>query len=197
MTTTMAALNDRNTGVARHARARVSRTARGFTLVEVMVASGLALVLLAAVMSTFLFLVRGGLRMAFYRDMEAQSRLVMQQFGADARQATHVVWNNANSLTLTVEGATVTYAYDSSAHTLLRQDAGRPARVVASGVTAFTFKAYDYNSSALSLGAPTAQTNAATKIVQLDLDMSRSGSRISATNQIISTRYMLRGTGGA
>jgi prepilin-type N-terminal cleavage/methylation domain-containing protein len=191
----MAAWNDRSSGVGRGAR--VSRSARGFTLVELMVASGLALVLLAAVMSTFLFLVRGGLRMAFYRDMEAQSRLVMQQFGTDARQATQVFWNNANSLTLTVEGAAVTYAYDSSAHTLLRQGAGRPAQVVASGVAAFEFKAYDYNSSALSLRAPTAQTNAATKIVQLDIDMSRSASRISATNQIISTRYMLRGKGGA
>lgn len=192
----MAAWNDRNSGVGRSSRARVSRTARGFTLVELMVASGLSLVLLAAVMSTFLFLVRGGLRMAFYRDMETQSRLVMQQFGADERQATQVVWNNSDSLTLTVEGAAVTYAYDSSAHTLLRQDAGRPTQIVVSGISSFAFKAYDYNSAALSLRAPTAQTNAATKIVQIDMDMSRSGSRISATNQIISTRYMLRGKGG-
>lgn len=192
----MAASTDRDRAGRRGRGARVRRSARGFTLVELMVASGLSLVLLAAVLSTFLFLVRGGLRMAFYRDMETQSRLVMQQFGADARQATQIVWNNANSLTFTVEGEPVTYAYNAVDHTLSRTRTGRPAQVLASGVAAFAFTAYDYSSTALSIGAPSASTNAATKIVQLDIDMSRSRSDVRASHQIISTRYMLRGKGG-
>lgn len=171
------------------------RGARGFTFVELMISMTLSLVVLTAVLTTFLFLARGGMRMAFYRDMEAQSRFVMQQFGRDARQATGVAWTGSTSLTLTVEGVNVTYAYNAVAGTLSRAVPGRPAQVVARGITAFAFRAYDFSSSELSLSAPNATTNAATKIVQVEIDLARNTARTGATNQIISTRYMLRGKG--
>lgn len=173
------------------------RGARGFTFVELLISLTLSLVVLAAVLSTFLFLAQGGMRMAFHRDMEAQSRFVMQQFGRDARQATQAAWTGSAMLTLTVDGINVTYAYNAAAGTLSRAVPGRAAQVVARGITAFAFRAYDFSSSELNLGAPTAATNAATKIVQLEIDMARNGSRIATTNQIISTRYMLRGKGAS
>lgn len=59
----------------------------GFTLVEVMIGMTLALIVMAAMMNTFLYLGRNLNRLANQHLLETTSRLTLSQFGRDARQA--------------------------------------------------------------------------------------------------------------
>lgn len=94
--------------------ARRSR-ARGFTLVEVLIAATLSTFVLAAVLSSFLFLSRTGFRASAYSEMEAEMRRGLETISRDIRNASDVRWNSSQSITLTVQGAPVTYAYDGDA----------------------------------------------------------------------------------
>jgi prepilin-type N-terminal cleavage/methylation domain-containing protein len=101
-------------------RKRASR--RGFTLVEVMISAGLGAFLLAAVLSTFLFMGRSGTNLQNYSDMEGQARQALEAFAEDVRQASAITWNSNVSMTLTVNSASVVYEYDSSAKTFSSSD---------------------------------------------------------------------------
>ena len=170
---------------------RSARSGRAFTLVEVMVSAALASIILAAVLTAFLFFCRTGVRMAHYTDMERQSRLVLQRFGQDAREAEGVTWVNANTLQLTIDGATITYGYDSGAKRLTRTPTGGSASVLVSGIAGFRFTAYDVSGTAVTLTASNAAT--VTKMVQVDIDLSRNtASSANASAQAVSARYVLR-----
>jgi len=98
----------------------VVRVARGFTLVEVMVGATLGAFVLVGVLSTYLHLIRSGIRATQYAEMETQVRRGFEQLGHDLKIASGITWNSASNLTLTVpdsSGATtqVTYAWDSTA----------------------------------------------------------------------------------
>src|SRR4051812_5359298 len=86
----------------------------GFTLVEVLIASTLSTFVLAGVLSAFLFLAQTGFRSSSYSEMEAELRRGLDIFAQDTRSATDVRWNSAQSVTLTVNGQPVTYAYDGT-----------------------------------------------------------------------------------
>src|SRR3954465_12895830 len=83
------------------------RRRRAFTLVEVMVASTLASFVLAAVLSTFLFMGRSGANLRNYSDMESQARRSLEAFAEDVRQASAITWNTSTDITLAVNGAAV------------------------------------------------------------------------------------------
>src|SRR4051794_12271109 len=81
--------------------ARKNRLGRGFTLVEVLIAMGLSLIILGGVLSTFLLMVRSGLRASNYSMMEAQTRRAFEQLGIDARMANgfSAVFSGGGSIT--------------------------------------------------------------------------------------------------
>lgn len=173
--------------------ARRRRGSRGgFTLVELMVSSALGSLVLAGVLAAFLFLCRSGLLIGHYNEMEAESRMLFQRFGRDARQASQVNWAGANSLTFTVDGAGVTYAYDAAKKQFTRSAGGKTS-VLARGIADFRFSALGLNGAEISLAGSTASVNSATKMVQLDIDMARGG-RVAAqaSAQTVSARYVLR-----
>ena len=87
------------------------------TIVELMVAAGLASFILMAVISMFLFLGRSSANIINYSEMEAQARTGLEYFAQDTRQASLLDWNSAASVTLQVGAGTITYTYDSSAGT--------------------------------------------------------------------------------
>ncbi len=81
-------------------------------------AATLSALVLAGVMSAFLFIVRTGYRASSYSQTEAELRRGLETFARDARQALDVHWTSAQSLTFTLPDATtpqVTYAYDATA----------------------------------------------------------------------------------
>ncbi len=178
------------------------RGQRGFTLVEVMIAAGLSGFILSAVLSAFLMIGRSGYNASNYAVMEAEARRALETFSQEARQANNILWNSANSVTLTVVASsgnyTVTYAYDTGAsgdtarcfYRLLGAASSTATRLVlVRNVTDFSFRRYkvvngvDYS----------AANDLETKQIQITLRSTRTGiTTVATTNAVLSARVVLR-----
>lgn len=180
--------------------ARLSR-ARGFTLVEVLIAATLSTFVLAAVLSSFLFLSRTGFRASAYSEMEAEMRRGLETISRDIRKASDVRWNSSQSITLTVQGAPVTYAYDGDAASATYRsfyrvpgEAGstQPRTVLIRSLEPdFTFRRYKVVQPEVSDN--TATNDAETKQLQVVLRASRTNiATAGASNSVVSSRYVLR-----
>jgi prepilin-type N-terminal cleavage/methylation domain-containing protein len=178
------------------------RARRAFTLVEVMVASTLASFVLAAVLTTFLFMGRSGTNLRNYSDMEAQARKSLETFAEDVRQASTITWTSGTEFTVLVPqnvgpSKTVRYFYTSAEGTFKRVYDGGAATTLISGITAgtFAFKAYNVAGGEMPL-VTTANLTAAsssTKQLQISLEAQRQNTTVTAaTNLVLSARFILR-----
>ena len=158
--------------------------------------------IMASVLACFLFLGRSGLLMRNYADMEVEARNAMETFAQDVRMSSAVVWNNANSVTLTVErsGSSIqaTYTYYPSAsgsiaaRTFVRTS-GTTTDILVTDVRQFAFHAYSIDTSEVSLASISSATNRATKQIQISLESQRSQNLLAtSTNKVISARFVLR-----
>ncbi|MBI2812975.1 MAG: hypothetical protein HYX71_01675 [Opitutae bacterium] len=167
----------------------------GFTLVELMIGASLGSFILAGVLSTFLFMGRSGANLQNYNDMESQARKALEYFAEDTRQASGVTWgSDSNSITLTVNGASVAYVYDPSTRIFYRRDS-TVTRSLVTGITSFAFTAYNINgaSVAISTAAERTAANGTTKQLQLSLEAARNSQTVvAATNTVLSARFVLR-----
>lgn len=165
------------------------RTA-GLTLVEVMVAMTLLGLLIAAVLSSFIFIVRGERSLANYTTMNAEARGMLELLGRDAKSAVNVTNFTATSLTLLVPvntaGATaeVTYEFDAATDSLVRESGGTTTTLVAD-VSEFAFRYLNSNNTVTT-------SLAELKQVQLSLRIMRSVSRAATSQYVISAQYTLR-----
>jgi prepilin-type N-terminal cleavage/methylation domain-containing protein len=95
-----------------------------FTLVEVMVASGLGAVILASVLSTYIFLARNLARLSSYQALEQESRKALSYLAQDFRQARTVkngTTPTASTVTLVLPAGEVSYTFDATAKRLRRE----------------------------------------------------------------------------
>lgn len=165
----------------------------GFTLAEILIALGLSGLVLGAILTTFIFLTRTGLRVELYNDMERQARSALELFARDTRQASAITWNSAESVTLIVDSRPVTYSHTAGSFTRTESSG---AKVLITGITQFAFKGYTITGAELpSIGGATSLANAAawTKQLQISLQSSRSpGDTATATHKVLSARYILR-----
>jgi len=179
------------------------RHPRGFTLVEVMIASSIGAMVLAGVLSTFLMLGRSGARLYYYNGMETESRRTLEEFAQDVRMASDCTLNSTSSLTLTVpdnyttNGNQATYALGNvtvNGVTYTSCFYRRPGNasstatpyVLIQNVTSCAYSRYDV------LGAATS-SDIATKRIELTLRVSNSRSTlVAATDNIVSATYLLR-----
>jgi Tfp pilus assembly protein PilW len=168
-----------------------------------MIGATISSFVLAAVLSTFLFMGRSGANVQNYNDMEQQSRNALEFFAEDTRQASGVVWNSTASLSLTVGTNTINWVYDSTARTLTRSvvTGGTTtwSRTLVTGITAgtFAFTAYKISDSTNPISIATASdrttANGLTKQIQLSLECSRTNTTVvAATNSVLSARFILR-----
>ena len=89
----------------------------GFTLVEVMVSSTLAAIIMAAVLSTYVMLGRNLARLSSYQSLEHESRKALAYLSRDFMQAQSVKGGTtptASSVTLVLPSGEVSYTYDGS-----------------------------------------------------------------------------------
>ncbi len=127
------------------------------TLVELMIAGGIASFVMTGVLSVVLMMGRSGMSASNYADMEAQSRRAVDEFAQDVRMASDLTWNSSTSVTLTVpdnypaNGNQVTYALDPAttgptARSFYRlpgtTSSSSPRIVLARNVTALMFMRY-------------------------------------------------------
>lgn len=99
-----------------------TRRNAGFTLVELMVGMSLALIVMSAVLSSYLFLGRNLTRLANQQTIETQGRRAQAFFAQDARLASGVSSPTTTSLTFSIPAAsgstTVAYTYYAAATTV-------------------------------------------------------------------------------
>lgn len=96
----------------------------GFTLVEVMISSALAAVVMTAVLSTFVFMGRNLARLASHQALETESRKALHYLRRDFAAAQTVksgTTPGAANVTLVLPAGEVTYTYDSTTRNLRRQ----------------------------------------------------------------------------
>lgn len=191
-------------------RSRSGRRAsqRGYTLVEIMMASTLGAVLMAGVLATFLMMGRSGYNAANYSMMESESRRALETFSEEARMANNITWASSSSILLRVvySGGTydVRYVWDSSANGTTAgcfyreqvtspsgsgQSAAGTKLILVRNVTEFAFRRYkvvngvDYS----------AANDLETKQIQITLRSTRTGiTTVATTNAVLSARVVLR-----
>lgn len=168
------------------------RRRSAFTLSEVMISASLSLLLVAAMLTAFFHLTKTGIAMGNYHDLERETRNVLQYFARDVHQAEDALWIDANTLRLTVEGEPITYLYNPANKTFLRRLPGENDSVLASGINALSFQPFDITGNQLSLASHPANASAATKMIQLTVDLGRQAGTSETSASIITSRYMLR-----
>lgn len=184
-------------------RGPAAGVARGFTLVELMVAALLSGLVLAGVLTATLQLMRSGVRITQYAEMSTQVRRGLEQLGHDLKIASAVKWNSASDITLTlptVGGATtqVTYAWTSATQSLFSVPGAdssvttgrvflvRGIPAYADGSAGVTFARYDRDGGA-------ATTDLATKRIQVVLNVARqAGQTAAARDKAVSASFILR-----
>jgi prepilin-type N-terminal cleavage/methylation domain-containing protein len=182
---------------------RAATGARGFTLVEVMVAATLSVFVLAGVLTANLQIIRSGVRMSQYVEMDSQVRRALDFLGRDLKAASNLTWNGESDLTLTIPAsggttAQVTYAWTaasgtfyrvagaSSSATVGRLELVRGIAALPDGSAGLTFARYDHAGAA-------ANSDAATKSVQITMTVTRRARTVAATSQnAVSATFTLR-----
>ncbi|MBI2518719.1 MAG: hypothetical protein HYV95_17730 [Opitutae bacterium] len=178
----------------------------GFSLTELIIAATLSGFVLAGVLSAFVFIGRSGFRTSSLSELENEARRGLEVFAEDARLASDIRWNNAQSITLTVPASAaastqVTYAYDSSsagvtAGSFYRlpgdADSAAPRRVLIHGLAPdFAFKRYKLEQPGVADNS--AASDLETKQIQLVLRAQRTSVATAGVSQsVVSARYILR-----
>ncbi len=143
-----------------------TRSSRGFTLVELLIAATLAGFAMTALLSSSLFLARNFTRLANYQALESESRKALAYLEADLELAEAVKSGSdptATGLTLVLPAGEVTYTYDSTARQLRRQasfSANTDMNLLTGAACRCTDFSFDYFTG--SNGAPEAQLSPGT-----------------------------------
>jgi prepilin-type N-terminal cleavage/methylation domain-containing protein len=131
---------------ARHGR-------QGFTLVEIMVATSLLAIVLAGVLTAYIFMARNLTRLVNVQQQEVESRRTLRTFTEDLSAASQVTTATSTQLVLTKRTAasnvTVTYTYSATNGTLVRS-AGAASKTLLTGLTSFTLLYYNEEGTAIS-----------------------------------------------
>lgn len=180
-----------------------SAQAAGFTLVEILVAASLGLVVLAGVLTANLQIMRSGVRITQYSEMETQVRRALDTLGHDLKEALDLKWNSESDITLTIPtsdttSAQVTYAWTaasesfyrvagaSSAATTGRLELVRGIPALPGGGAGLTFSRFDRDGA-------TATTDAATKRISVTMTVTRSARTAATTSEnTVSATFTLR-----
>ena len=175
----------------------------GFTLLEVLIAAGLSGIILAGVLTANLQIIRNGVRLAHYAEMESQVRRAFVFLGRDLKHAVDITWNGENDITLTIPvSATamtkVTYAWTaasgtfyrvagaSSAETIGRLELVRGIPAQFGGRAGLVFTRFDRTGAA-------ATTDDATRIITVTLTVVRGANTLARTTQNgVSATFALR-----
>lgn len=163
----------------------------GFSLVELLISLGLIMMLTLALLTSYVFILRGDQSVSNYSEMNAQARKLLEVLGNDLRTATDVTNFTATSLTLTVPTTPagtavqdVIWEYDSTAGTLSREDS-TSTKVYARDVqTVSFFYANSANVQTTSL--------VEVKQVQISLRILRLVASAVTSEYVISAQFTMR-----
>jgi hypothetical protein len=158
-----------------------------------MVSIAISSIVIAGVLSAFLFFSKTSLTFSNYYDMLNENQQLMQYLSRDIREASDITWIDSNSCQLLVKGVNITYTYDSSEKTVSRSMIGQPSRILATGVKELHFLAYKINGDQISLNSNLDDASSSTKMIQVTGILDRKTSTSTdKTTSFSSARHMLR-----
>jgi prepilin-type N-terminal cleavage/methylation domain-containing protein len=168
---------------------------RGFTLVELMLASVLSAIVFAAIFSAYIFMARNLTRLANFQQQQVQDRQALYYVTKDVSDAVQLAAATTTSLVLTSStGPVITYTYTPpivspfTPGVLTRQVDAGPSSVLLANLTSFTFAYYD--KSGVATGLPSS-------IKQVEMRYTSAvGDKLNGTqasDAVISSRMVLRG----
>ena len=184
-------------------RSRTGLPGRGFSLVELVIVVCLSGIVLAGVLKTYLQLMRSGVRLTQYAEMNAQIRRGLEQLGVDLQNATAITWNSASDITLTVptlSGATrqVTYAWTSGTQSLFQVPGADSTATLGriflvNGIPAFAGGGAGVSFARFDRDGNPAITDLATKRVQVVMNVVRQAqTAATATDTTVSAAFLMR-----
>lgn len=178
--------------------------AAGFTLVELLIGLSLSLTIMAAVLSSYLFLGRSLSRLVNQQTLETEGRRTLGQFAQDVRAASAISGTpSVSAVTLIIpSGAsttTVAWSYNSAGGVLTRTPASGTARTFVSNVTSLHFRYYNEAGTAYDNGSSpfTTQTAYMSGLKQISLTFtcqtgSASNGTLTAVHSFASPRLLVR-----
>lgn len=137
---------------------RPPKPVAAFTLVELLIGMSLAMIVMAAVLSSYTFIGRSLFRLVNQQTLITQSQRAFAYLSQDVRLASGISGTpSATSLVLvlptnTNSTTTVTYTYSSAAGTLTRTPASGNALKLLSNLTGCSFNYYDVSGNAYTSG---------------------------------------------
>lgn len=131
-----------------------SKAAAGFTLAELLISLSLALAVMTAVLSSYIFLGRNLVRLVNQQTLETEARRTLAYFTRDVRMASGVTGTPSNTsvtflLPTNFGTTTAAYSYDSSTQTLTRT-LGGSTQTLLSNLIDLNFYYYDNLSASVT-----------------------------------------------
>ena len=143
-----------------------TRRRGGFTLIEVLIATGVGGIVMSALALMIFFTARSFAALANYVDLDQASRNTLDIMSQEIRQADRLTAFSANQLVFDYSGDTLNYTYDPRAKTLTRT-LGAETRVLLKECDSLTFSVFQRNPVGGTYDQYPTATAATTKLVQL------------------------------
>lgn len=172
---------------------RRRRPQAGFTLVELLIASGLAGILMAVCLSLGLFTSRSIASMTDSVDLNARSRYAIDRMSKKLRQASVVKSFSPTSVAVTYGGTALSYTYRADRKTLVEIDGGRTNNLL-QNCDSLTFSFYKRNPVTNTFNQfPVLTATNEAKVIQVQWHCSRTrvGKKDGATD-MVSAKIVLR-----
>lgn len=170
-----------------------SRRRAAFTVLEVLIASGLAVVVGAALAAFTLFSSRTFVYMADYTDMNQSSQFALDEMSRQIRQAKELTSYSSNSLTfLDVTNGNLQFNYNSAARTLVQTDGGQSITLL-TNCDSLQFSIYQHTmiSNTFDCYAVSATNN--TRVIEMNWTCSRDVfGRKAATETVETAEIVMR-----
>jgi len=167
---------------------------RAFTLVEMMVSSGVGVIVLAAFMVFCWFSNRSFVSLTNYLELDQATQVALDQMSREIRQVNKVTACSSTNLTFQdYDGGTLQYAYDSSSGILSRTKWGTNVTSLLTGCDSLQFSIFQRSPDTNSFQPVSTTTVANTKVIELTWNCSRSifGSKVN-TESMQSAKIVIR-----
>lgn len=173
-------------------------TASGMTLVEVMVAMGLGVMVLAFVAVLFVSSLSNFAGLGNYAALTGQSRYSLDSMSREIRECTQLLGLQTNGtirwllLTNAYQGSTIRYTWDVATGTVTCEKPGQPAQVCLTGCDDWRFSCYQRTPGASWRFTPTTDPKLC-KVINMTWKCSRSilGRKIN-TETVVTSQIVLR-----
>jgi type II secretory pathway pseudopilin PulG len=171
------------------------KSINAFTLVEVLISMSITIMMVATLLTAFLFFSKLSINITNYAQMESEKSLFLQYFGQDSRNAQSINWINTSEFILTSNALQTTYTYNPQDKTLIRAVSGEKDRQLLTNILNLTFVPYNNKGRPIPMGITTDFTDIShqTKMIQATGAIKiLNPTATNTSTQFTSSRHMLR-----